>query len=191
MILTPQNTLIAVAADLEWPHFAPLAKQWRVVKTGIGKLNAVTTVLAAHYAQPFDVLVNLGSVGSNSKHFGIGHIVQCTQLIERDSAFSGGVIELPDLVSPIVDRAVLGTGDDFVEKEHLPPPDIEVVDMEGYALARIAHTLESECLVLKVISDHCTSFADWEKNAAVNSEKLARFFTEHTFTLPDSTPHQS
>jgi nucleoside phosphorylase len=183
MLITPENSLIAIAADLEFPHFAEILTGWRVVKTGIGKLNAATAILAESYAEPFDVLINLGSVGTNSDLFGVGDIVQATQLIERDNPFSAGVIELPKLQSPELPYAVVGTGDNFVESESLPSPEIQLVDMEAYAFARIARALDMECLVLKVISDSCTSFADWEKNVGPNSKKLANFFKANKFEI--------
>lgn len=183
MLITPQNSLIAVAADLEFPHFADKLTSWRLVKTGIGKLNAVTTILAEHYAEPFEVLVNLGSVGTNSDFYNVGAITQAVQLIERDNPFSAGVIELPKLKNHLLPYSVVGTGDNFVEGNALPPPDIQLVDMEAYAIARVANALGLECLVLKVVSDSCTSFADWEKNVGPNSKKLAAFFAENKFEI--------
>lgn len=183
MLIAPDNTLIAVAANLEWPHFHETLAGWRLAQTGIGKVNALTKILTEHQHQPFTVLVNLGSVGANSKDLKIGEILQATDIRERDNPFGQGPIELPKLISPEVSTATLGTGDSFAEKENLPSKEIAIVDMEGYAIARLAETLKLKCLLLKVVSDYCTSFADWEQNVSINSKKLAEFFVSNKFKL--------
>ena len=56
------NTLIVVALEDELPR--KLVKDWRVIYTGIGKINAVIETSIAVEVQKQDFMVNFGTPGS-------------------------------------------------------------------------------------------------------------------------------
>lgn len=155
---------------------------------GIGKINAAykTTELILTY-KPKRVL-NLGTAGS---HFFKTHeVIECSSYIQKDMDLSPlgfpkgqtplddipGMIEFPTVTS--LTKGVLGTGDVF--ELGLPQLKCDLVDMEGYAIAKVCKRLKVDFTAIKYITDGSDPQAkeDWLKNLAPASKKLFSIYKE-------------
>lgn len=186
---TVDNTLIVHALDAE------LKKQldgYNVVTTGIGKVNAVYSLMSAlaaykekHGTKPVLVL-NVGSAGSTN--YVKGTVVNCTKFIQRDmeamalgcSPYETPFDELPcsldnGLRFETYPEGVCGTGDSFVTHGS-DSGEWNVVDMEAYALAKVC---SKECIpfcCLKYISDGAddTAAETWEDALSASADALMK-----------------
>jgi adenosylhomocysteine nucleosidase len=162
-----------------------------VLYTGIGKVNAayrLTRALAEHRAEQgvLPRVVNFGTVGSPT--LGAGSVVACRRFVQRDMDVSGlgfplgttpfeevpARLEFPALF-PELPEAVCGTGDRF--ETGRPAVDCDVIDMEGYALAKVCHLAGAELGAVKFVTDGADGNAgvDWHGNLP----RAARAFLEH------------
>lgn len=164
-----ENVLFVFALEIE---AASVFNEQNVLFTGIGKVNASYELTKAiHHKKP-DLIVNLGTAGSN--RFSKGTIVCCSEFVQRDMDVRGlgyALYETPFSKDSLVlnygllmdDFAVgiCGTGDNF-EMAH-SETKYNVVDMEAYALATIARRENIPFLCLKYISDGADDSAaeDW------------------------------
>lgn len=139
---------------------------------GIGKVNATYALTKAINQCKPELIINLGSAGSNV--FKRGEVVCCTSFIQRDMDITGlgyQKYETPfSDIDPILHygstlkglpETSCGTGDNF-EMNHLSA-DYAVVDMEAYPIALIAMKEAIPFLCLKYISDGADGSAaeDW------------------------------
>jgi adenosylhomocysteine nucleosidase len=162
-----------------------------VLYTGIGKVNAayrLTRALAEHRAEQgvLPRVVNFGTVGSPTLE--AGSVVACRRFVQRDMDVSGlgfplgttpfeevpARLEFPALF-PELPAAVCGTGDRF--ETGRPAVDCDVIDMEGYALAKVCHLEGAELGAVKFVTDGADGNAgvDWHDNLP----RAARAFLEH------------
>lgn len=140
--------------------------------TGIGKINAAFELAKAIHARRPKLIVNMGSAGSN--HFGRGEVVCCTGFVQRDMDVRGlgfSLYETPfSGIPPVLSyglkleglpEGICGSGDSF-EMAHTAT-EYNVVDMEAYALALIAHKEGIPFLCIKYITDGAdgTAADDW------------------------------
>lgn len=140
--------------------------------TGIGKVNAAYELMKAIHNKRPELIINLGSAGSNC--FRKGDVICCTKFIQRDMDVRGLGYEqyqtplsgLPPVLEyglkmEGVENGICGTGDNF-EMGHAATA-YNVVDMEAYALAMIAMKENIPFLCLKYISDGADGDAagDW------------------------------
>ncbi len=155
---------------------------------GVGKVNATYHLMKGIQRFQPDLIVNLGTAGSTK--FNRGEVVCCTEFIQRDmdvAALGFKKFETPFSDDPVVlnygitldhlSQAICGTGDQF-EMEHLNP-EYNVIDMEGFALAKISKLENIPFLCLKYISDGADGNAvdDWKtevKNAATQLSKALK-----------------
>lgn len=153
---------------------------------GIGKVNAAYELTKAIQTCKPELIVNLGSAGSNI--FERGAVVCCTKFIQRDMDVRGlgyELYETPFSNEPIIleyglaveniPQTTCGTGDNF-EMSHAATI-YDVVDMESFALAHVAKKEKIPFLCLKYISDGADVGAadDWSMQvhkAAVNLKKV-------------------
>lgn len=142
------------------------------VVVGIGKVNAAYELTKAIDKHRPQLIVNLGSAGSN--FFRRGEVVCCTKFIQRDMDVRGLGYKLYETpfsgIDPVLQygiqikglpQAICGTGDSF-EMNHFVS-DYNVIDMEAYALALVAMKEQVPFLCLKYISDGADGAAaeDW------------------------------
>ncbi|MGA5822419.1 nucleosidase [Kitasatospora sp. NPDC094028] len=155
--ITPDRPLLVVAVREEAAH---LDERLPVLLTGIGKVNAaasLATVLAGG-EQPSEV-INLGTAGALRPGWeGTHHVVQVIQHdIDTPAlyALTGRHYGAP-LVVGKGDGPVLATGDLFVSdgaaRERLAE-HADLVDMEGYAVATVAHRAGLPVRLVKHVSD--------------------------------------
>ncbi len=147
--------------------------------SGIGKVAAAMTLTKILEQHRVDIIINIGLAGSLSPHLCFGDVVVATKTIEHDGYFENmpetqnRLYPLFDLITvehPELKQGVLVTGDQFITtesmRESLQVRGGQLVDMEGAALAKVAHHYAVSLLVLKIISDNANSSAeeDFEKN---------------------------
>jgi adenosylhomocysteine nucleosidase len=155
--ISPDRPLLVVAVREEAAH---LDERLPVLLTGIGKVNAavaLATVLARG-EKPSEV-INLGTAGALRPGWeGIHHVVQVIQHdlnTEVLQTLTGRNYGAP-LVVGKGDGPVLATGDLFVDspaaRERLAE-HADLVDMEGYAVATVAHRAGVPVRLVKYVSD--------------------------------------
>ena len=178
--LTKQNTLIAVAMEEEFGR--ELANDWRVVYTGIGKVNALISISRALREERPSNIINFGTAGSSEK--GLHGFHEVTSFKQRD-------MDLRDLGLPLgatlhdeigdikLDRPGLscGTGDSFVTSTQEMNTDL--YDMEAYAIAKLCMIEKINFLCFKYISDQANETAsnDWNQNIS-NAGEAFRIYLE-------------
>ena len=138
--------------------------------TGVGKINATYNLIKLiHKHKPIEV-INYGTAGAIKK--GLSGIVECTKFYQRDMDVRGlldlKLGETPfDNLNGIInseDGYSCGSGDNFVNKQI--EMEIDLVDMEAYALAKVCKLEGIDFKCFKSISDNADSNAslDWIEN---------------------------
>lgn len=156
------------------------------VIVGIGKVNAAYELTKAIQQHKPELIINLGSAGSDV--FKKGEVVCCTKFIQRDMDVRGLGFKLYETplsgIDPILQHGIkinglpegiCGTGDSF-EMNH-SVLDYNVIDMEAYSLAYISRKEKIPFLCLKYISDGAdgTAADDWSvqvHNAAIAFKQI-------------------
>jgi adenosylhomocysteine nucleosidase len=150
--------------------------------TGCGKINAtfsLTRRLADYVsaARELPVVVNFGTAGGKAIY--VGQNVECTTFIQRDmdatalgcapgaTPFDSVPHELR--VSAMTGRlqtVVCGTGDSFATANSFA--DIDVVDMEAYALAKVCCLYGARFACIKHVTDGADHEAaeSWQANVS-------------------------
>ena len=177
------NTVFVFALDIE---AAGVFENRNKLFTGAGKVNAAYELTKFIHLRRPELIVNLGSAGSN--YFKRGEVICCTKFLQRDMDATGlgfkkhetpfsGMQPVLNYGIPLqrLPQGICGTGDSF-EMNHLSP-DYNVIDMEAYPLAYIAMKEQIPFLCLKYITDGADSEAagDWMvqvHNAASAFEKI-------------------
>lgn len=180
--------ILLVALEAELPYkLAP--KNYKVVYTGVGKINAAfaatRAITEAHSLGFHPTVVNYGTVGSCKKDLKGLHKV--TRFVQRDmdaepqaprgvTPFEAGLPYL-EFSLDMTQGLTLGTGDQFVHKlDHwLVENNIDVVDMEAYAIASVCKRMNVNFSCYKYITDYVGTphQADvWQTNVANGVEEI-------------------
>ena len=188
--ITPGNTLIVVALEDELPEY--MVSGWKVVYTGVGKVNAaIAATEAVLEARPAH-LINYGTAGAlNPEITGLNRV---NRIVQRDMDVRPLGFKLGHTPFDTIDHidlngtgVSLGTGDHFVTT----PPELitDIVDMEAYALAKVAKLFECDLQCWKYISDNANDNAadQWAENVA----KGAHAFVEQVITPLKNETHPS
>ncbi len=164
------NTALLVFAMQEESqgHF----KDYQVLHTGIGKVNASYALTKALAKNKPSMVINLGTAGSQT--FPAGSVVCCSRFVQRDmdvQALGFEPFQTPFSDVPVVlqygttvdglPSGICGSGDNFDTSHGITAYDL--VDMEAYALALICQQEDMPFLCLKYISDGADEDAstDW------------------------------
>jgi adenosylhomocysteine nucleosidase len=151
-----------------------------VLYTGVGKVNAahaLTRRLAAyvHAGVPLPQVINFGTVGS--RRHPTGTTLECTAFVQRDMDVTGlgvplGVTPFEEIPARLdfpavfshLPKGVCGSGDSFVMTESAL--ECDVVDMEGYALAKVCWIERAPFTSVKFVTDGADHAAagDWQCN---------------------------
>jgi adenosylhomocysteine nucleosidase len=131
--------------------------------TGVGKINATYNTLKLINIYKPKLIINYGTAGAiNTK---LNGIVECTKFYQRDMDVRGLDFELGetpfDKIKEIItskDGYSCGTGDSFVNKKI--DIEVDVVDMEAYAIAKVCKLENIEFKCFKYISDNADVNAD-------------------------------
>ena len=156
--------------------------------SGIGKINAAFKAFEVIQKTGCKMLINLGSAGSS--YFDAHSLVEVTTFVQRDMdvsplGFEVGVTPVDeDLPADIhlqpyfehLAQGTCGTGDSF--ETGTPKVSCNLVDMEGYALAKVCHKLGVRLISVKYISDGAndTAHLDWEDNLLLGAQKLLALY---------------
>ncbi|MEN8391042.1 5'-nucleosidase [Acinetobacter indicus] len=161
--------------------------------SGIGKINAAFKALEVIQKTGCKTLLNLGTAGSS--YFNAHELVEVTQFVQRDMdvsplGFQVGVtpmdddhpaeIHLPQHFSHLP-AGICGTGDSF--ETGTPKVACNLVDMEGYALAKVCKKLDVRLISVKYITDGAndTAHLDWEENLLLGAKKLLSLYQQSGF----------
>lgn len=172
---------ILVALKNELPEHDLDETRYKVWYTGVGKVNAAMYATMAAAQPDCGMIINFGTAGVlNTEKDLVGKLNRVGLVKQRDmdarpqadlgvTPFDqtpyGGDIEL--LTTHDVS---LSTGDNFVM--NTPELESDLVDMEGYAIVRIAKLLEKPVVLMKYGSDFADENAaeEWEANQAKGKE---------------------
>ena len=183
--MNKDNILIVCALEMETQD---KLDDWDVIYTGVGKINAtfkLTQKLGKFGSYvPYDIVINYGTAGS--RKYEQGDMVDCTRFLQRDMDVTGLgfkigqtpfeedipiIIQSESDFNPIGKNALCGSGDSFMKglpyawyKNQIG----DVVDMEGYALAKVCRSYSIPFISFKYITDGADGDADidWEKNVS-------------------------
>jgi len=152
--------------------------------TGVGKINATYNALRLIQTHKPKIVINYGTAGAvNNKLKGI---VECTKFYQRDMDVRGLDFKLGetpfDTIKEIINSEngySCGTGDNFVNKKI--DMEVDVVDMEAYAIAKVCKLEKIEFKCFKYISDNADENADidWNKNLALGAQTFSKFYKDH------------
>jgi len=137
---------------------------------GVGKINATyNLVKLIHKYKPLEV-INYGTAGATKKQ--LSGIIECTKFYQRDMDVRG-LLDLKLGQTPFdnINEIILseegfscGSGDSFVKKQI--EMNVDLVDMEAYALAKVCKLEDINFRCFKFISDNADANAssDWIEN---------------------------
>ena len=173
--------IVALESELSKDYFFDNRPDtsWQITYSGVGKVNAAIEASLISMLPSCDRIINYGTAGIVSKKDLIGKLVKPDVIVQRDmfaepQAPRGTVpFEKEETAGNIQMNTktgiTLGTGDSFI-MEHDPwfdTANIDLVDMEGYALAKstFANHVSFECY--KYVSDFADENAaeTWQANA--------------------------
>jgi len=147
--------------------------------SSVGKVSAAMMLTKVLEKYQITSIINIGLAGSLSPHLTFWDVVMVEHTVEHDGLIEGDeeaqkrlypLFALTTVEHPELKRWVLVTGDQFVHsgsvRETLQTKGGQLVDMEGAALAKVAHHYQIPLIALKVISDHADESAsnDFENN---------------------------
>ena len=150
---------------------------------GVGKINATYNTLKLIQIYKPKIIINYGTVGAiNTKLKGI---VECTKFYQRDMDVRGLDFKLGETPFDKVKEIIIsdsgyscGTGDSFVNQKI--EMEVDVVDMEAYAIAKVCMLENIEFKCFKYISDNADENAnnDWNTNLALGAEVFAKMINK-------------
>ena len=148
--------------------------------TGVGKINATYNSLKLISTHKPRLVINYGTAGAINNS--LKGIIECTKFYQRDMDVRGLNFELGetplDKIKEIITSETgysCGSGDSFVNKKI--DMNVDVVDMEAYAIAKVCKLENIEFKCFKYISDNANKNADndWKKNLKIASNAFSNF----------------
>ncbi|UOQ61602.1 purine-nucleoside phosphorylase [Leucobacter rhizosphaerae] len=178
----PAPTLLVFAHRDEATAFADVPH----LVTGVGKVNAASSLagaLAAGDVARVVVLGTAGVVGDGEDRLDLDTVYQVTGVVQHDFSLPSpelrpaGDVVLPDRT------ATLATGDVFVkddaQRTHIQGLGAGLVDMEAYAYAAICERFDVPLQLFKIPSDFAdssTTDEEWDTIVFRKSEQLREFW---------------
>tara|TARA_Y100001970_G_scaffold121071_1_gene150179 strand:- start:66867 stop:67418 length:552 start_codon:yes stop_codon:yes gene_type:complete len=171
------ETLIIVALEEEFPR--DLMTGWRVVYSGVGKVNALIGLSKAILENRPKTIINFGTAGSSDPNLkGIKEVTTFKQrdMDVRSLGFNIGETPFDDINDINLDRPGLscGTGDSFISsKQNI---DTDLFDMEAYAIAKFCLHNDLDFYCYKFVSDNANDEAaeDWKKNVSKGAKEFKK-----------------
>ena len=184
--MQPSKLLIVMALAQESRGLLERAGA-HLLYTGVGKVNAAAA-LARRLAEircagaELPMVVNLGTAGSRT--IPAHTLVACNRFAQRDMDVSGlgfapgatpfdetpPVIEFPSVFAQLP-QVLCSTADSFATHRHEVSGD--VVDMEGFALARVCHAEKARFACAKYVTDGADSDSATHWEAALDNAARA------------------
>lgn len=156
----------------------PNYKGWTKIYTGVGKINATTSLLNAINKYKPKIVVNLGTAGG--LNVTKNTLVSCSRFTQIDmncQTLGFKKYQTPNEKEITITTSEyysnqyrsfhIGSSDSFiVTKQPYKQDGIDLVDMESYALAKICRDLKLEFRCFKYVTDECDtdSPGDWQEN---------------------------
>ena len=169
--------LLVVALEEEAQHLH--VSDLPVLVTGVGKVRAAAALASLLARQRPSRVINLGTAGGLREGMRgtqvVGRVEQHDFEDEKIFGLTGAAIELG------VSGPVLGSGDSFVDsaatRAGLVARGIDLVDMEGYAIAFTAHQFGLPVTLVKEISDPADEGAakTWRESVDDCAERLGEW----------------
>lgn len=184
-----------------------------LLRSGIGKVNAAmaTTILLEKYAPTY--VINTGSAGGFNPELNIGDIVISTEVRHHDvdvTIFNYEYGQVPGLPAAFtadetliqiaedcaqqfdgvqVVKGLIATGDSFMNDADRVAfvqekfPNLQAAEMEGAAIAQVAHQFATPFVVIRSLSDIAgkesnLSFEQFLETAALHSAALVMKMVE-------------
>jgi adenosylhomocysteine nucleosidase len=184
--MQPSKLLIVMALAQESRGLLERAGA-HLLYTGVGKVNAAAA-LARRLAEircagaELPMVVNLGTAGSRT--IPAHTLVACNRFAQRDMDVSGlgfapgatpfdetpPVIDFPSVFAQLP-QVLCSTADSFATHRHEVSGD--VVDMEGFALARVCHAEKARFACAKYVTDGADSDSATHWEAALDNAARA------------------
>jgi adenosylhomocysteine nucleosidase len=166
--------LVLTALDSEL-DVARAPAGFRVVFTGVGKINTAIAALQAIAAERPKLVVNYGTAGKLNT--ALNGLIEVSDVIQRDMNAEPLAPRGTTPYSPELDRlssgrpgVICGTGDSFVTATDpwLVENKVDVVDMELFAIAQVCLRHAVPWRAFKFITDDANDFAHehWTANVA-------------------------
>lgn len=154
--------------------------------TGAGKVNAAVAVATAvHTTRPRE-LINLGTAGGLKDHLEGTHIVSTVleHDVDDDAIFAVAAIHASLPINLSREGLILATGDRFIASASdraLLAVVADIVDMEGYAIAKAAAHAGLPLTMVKHVSDRADESAarTWVESVTECSLHLADWVRAH------------
>ncbi len=158
-----------------------------IIYSGIGKINAtIATIQAIKKFNP-KVIINFGTVGKvNSALQGLLTIKKVIQRdMQTEPLAPRGVTPFctkPSEYLSINGQYTCGTGDSFVtiRDDWLIQQSVDVVDMELFAIAAVAHACQIPWISFKFITDDANNDSgnDWKENISFGEKLFLKELTK-------------
>lgn len=177
---------VLVALETEVPNI-DLPDDYTLLITGVGKVNASAMATFAALHKDCEVIINYGTAGCLNKEL-VGKMHRIGRIRQRDmdarpqAELGVTPFEESELAGDLIinkeSTVTLSTGDNFVTSE--PELKSDLVDMEGYAIAKVAGIFGKPCIMLKYASDMADDNApeDWQANQANGAEEFLKWVEE-------------
>jgi adenosylhomocysteine nucleosidase len=153
-----------------------------IFETGIGKINAAARMVEIIINSGCDTVVNFGSCG-NLKHHDVGKVMKVGKVINDYETYGFGNVER-EIVLDEESQIKLFTTDSFYQPYenystwyNLNINKCDVVDMEGFALAKVCKDFGVEFHSYKWVSDN-GDISIWKENAAKGYENFKKRFVQ-------------
>ena len=181
----PGEPLLVVALEEEARALRDLG--WPLLVTGVGKLRAATQLARALAIARPSHLLNLGTAGTLEE--GLSGVLPIGSVLQHDFDDEAIAALTGQSFSPVLSLASpgprLASGDRFVAggslREDLLARGARLVDMEGYAVAALAHAFDLPVTLVKSVSDSAGEGAaeDWRATLHHCSHALAAWVREN------------
>ena len=134
------------------------------IYTGVGKVNASYSLVKAIEKYSPDLVINLGTAGGVSLKK--GDFVKCESFVQIDmncSSLGWDRYQTPYEKVGSLKYPILGTSDTFISEKI---NDIDLVDMEAFALKKICDLEKINFECYKYITDECDTCSknDWNSS---------------------------
>ena len=180
-----------IVAALESEFLSPKGMNVKIFYTGIGKINAARATTQIIYDENPDLILNVGTAGcfleeSLGKVFGVCEVLE-RDMIAEPLAPRGTVpfSDQPSFYKSDFGTVRCATGDSFVtsKEQWLIDNEVTLVDMELFAIAKVANHFGIEWKSIKLASDLSNSSAhfDWLTTLKSSTQRISSMIDDAVF----------
>lgn len=177
-----EKTLLVFAHRDEATAFADVPH----LVSGVGKVNAATSLASALAAGDIARVVVLGTagvVGDGEDRLDLDTVYQVTGVVQHDFSLPSPTIRPTGEILLPQHTATIATGDVFVkddtQRTHIQGLGAGLVDMEAYAYAAICERFDVALQIFKIPSDFAdssTTDEEWDTIVFRKSDQLREFW---------------